>query len=223
MAPERVLLLTFTRRAADDMLGRAAALAGLRQMARRCAAAPFTPWRTRWWRLGRDARVGAGFSVLDPADAADVMDMLRDEHGLSGRRGPLRGRRPSSTSTPAASTRQRPLGEVVAADFPWCEPHLEAMAELFRAYVTRKRVTRQLDFDDLLLYWRAAAQRRPARGRSWPAMFDHVLVDEYQDVNSLQVDIVKRLRPAGRASRSSATTPRRSTASAAPTPATCTS
>ena len=60
------------------------------------------------------------------------------------------------------NTRHR-LGEVLATDFPWCEPHAEAIAGLFKAYVARKRAKGQVDFDDLLLLWWAALRRRPAR------------------------------------------------------------
>ena len=92
---------------------------------------------------------------------------------------------------------QRPFREVLAADYPWCEPHLEAIAELFQAFIARKRAGGLLDFDDLLLYWRALLGHEEL-GPHLAGMFDHVLVDEYQDVNTLQVDIVRALRPEGR-------------------------
>ena len=123
--PERILLLTFTRRAADDMLARAAALAGRSQHGPPPRGGTFHAVAhqmvSAWAEL---LGVGAGFSVLDPADAADVMDMLRDEHGLSGRE----ERAPRAATLVDVYSRcvntARPLGEVVAADFPWCEPQL---------------------------------------------------------------------------------------------------
>src|SRR5439155_25414949 len=87
---------------------------------------------------------------------------------------------------------QRPLGEVIAEYFPWCEPHVEAIATIFGAYVQRKRQVRGLDLDDLLLYWQALGRHAQA-GPALAGMFDHVLVDEYQDVNGLQVAIVASL------------------------------
>ncbi len=196
--PERILLLTFTRRAADDMLARAASLSGHGEYGRRLRGGTFHAVAhqmvSAWCEpLG----LPSGFSVLDPADAADAMDLLRDEHGLSGHevRMPRAGTLVDIYSR-CVNTR-RSLGEVLAVDFPWCEPHGPKLAGLFRAYVQRKRQAGQLDFDDLLLYWRAAlADER--LGPHQAAMFDHVLVDEYQDVNTLQVDIVKALRPDGR-------------------------
>lgn len=198
VAPERILLLTFTRRAADDMLARAAALGGHPDLARRLRGGTFHAVAHQVLRAwGEALGLPGGFSLLDPGDAADVMDLLRDEHGLSGR--DERAPRPTTLVdiySRCVNTR-RPLAEVVAGDFPWCEPHAAGIAELCKAYVSRKRERAQLDFDDLLLYWRAALLDEHLAPRL-AAMFDHVLVDEYQDVNSLQVDIVRRLRPGGR-------------------------
>ena len=196
--PERILLLTFTRRAADDMLARAGAMAGRPELARRLRGGTFHAVAYQLVTAFAEALgLGPGISVLDPADAADVMDLLRDEHGLAG----------TEVRVPKASTlvelysrcvnTRRPLADVVAADFPWCEPHVDAIGALCRAYVARKRQRGQLDFDDLLLYWRAALMDEHV-GAQLSALFDHVLVDEYQDVNTLQVDIVRRLRPDGR-------------------------
>jgi hypothetical protein len=76
------------------------------------------------------------------------------------------------------------------------EPHTAAVLDLFRVYVARKRAQSLLDFDDLLLGWRALLSD-PHRGPAIAARWDHVLVDEYQDVNQIQVDIVRLLRPDG--------------------------
>jgi DNA helicase-2/ATP-dependent DNA helicase PcrA len=125
------------------------------------------------------------------------MDLLRDEQGFET--GDVRVPRSATlvdVYSRCVNTRHR-LGEVLATGFPWCEPHTEAIAGLFKAYVARKRASGQVDFDDLLLLWRAAL----ADDRLGPRMiemFDHVLVDEYQDVNALQVEIVRALRPEGR-------------------------
>ncbi len=197
VAPERILLLTFTRRAADDMLARAAAMCGVREYGRRLRGGTFHAVAHQMVSTFSEVLgLPTGYSVLDAADAADAMDLLRAEHGLAGQ----------DVRTPRAGTlvdvysrcvnTHRPLAEVVAVHFPWCEPHSEKMGELFRAYVAGKRRSAQLDFDDLLLYWRAALGDERL-GPEIAAMFDHVLVDEYQDVNELQVDIVKRLRPGG--------------------------
>ena len=198
VAPDRILLLTFTRRAADEMLKRAAAAVARPEVAGLVRGGTFHAVAYQvlcaW---GEDLGVHPGFSVLDQSDAADVMDLLRDEHGLSG----VGERAPTPSALVDIYSRcvntARPLREVVATDFPWCEPHSEAIAALCKDYVARKRERSQLDFDDLLLYFRAALTDR-ALGARLAQTFDHVLVDEYQDVNNLQVDIVRLLRPTGR-------------------------
>ena len=196
--PERILLLTFTRRAADDMLARAAALSGHRESGRRLRGGTFHAVAHQLITgFAEPLGLPPGFSLLDPADAADVMDLLRDENGLGA--GPVRVPRSSTlveVYSRCINTRHR-LGEVLAADFPWCEPHAEAIAGLFRAYVARKRAKGEVDFDDLLLLFGAALADDRLGGRI-VEMFDHVLVDEYQDVNALQVEIVRALRPDGK-------------------------
>jgi DNA helicase-2/ATP-dependent DNA helicase PcrA len=91
---------------------------------------------------------------------------------------------------------QTPLSEVVADAFPWCEEHVEAIAALLKAYTARKRALGMLDLDDLLLYWRALVADEVI-GRSIAGEFDHVLIDEYQDVNGIQVEIVRALAERG--------------------------
>jgi DNA helicase-2/ATP-dependent DNA helicase PcrA len=196
--PERILLLTFTRRAADDMLARATSLSGHRQLGGRLRGGTFHAVAHQMVSAWSEALgVPTGFSVLDPADAADAMDLLRDEHGLSGHDERMpRARTLVDIYSRCVNTR-RTLADVLAVDFPWCEPHSAPVASLFRAYVARKRENAQLDFDDLLLYWRAALADEHL-GTHMASMFDHVLVDEYQDVNILQVDIVLALCPDGR-------------------------
>ena len=195
--PERILLLTFTRRAADDMLARAAVLAGRSELAGRLRGGTFHAVAHQMVSAWAEVLgVGFGFSVLDPADAADVMDILRDEHGLTG--GSVRVPRAGTLVdiySRCVNTRRR-VAEVVASTFPWCEPHVDAIGQLFKAYVARKAEHSQLDFDDLLLHWRAALMDEHLRAQL-SAMFDHVLVDEYQDVNAIQVDIVRLLCPDG--------------------------
>jgi DNA helicase-2/ATP-dependent DNA helicase PcrA len=195
--PERILLLTFTRRAADEMLARAAAICDRRDAARKLWGGTFHAIAYRL--VAAHAEVlgqSTGLSVLDPGDARDLADLLRHEHGLAGggQRFP-RGETLLDIYSRAVNTGQ-PARDVIATLFPWCEPHTAAILDLFRAYVARKRAQSLLDFDDLLLGWRALLVD-PALGPALAARWDHVLVDEYQDVNQIQVDIVRQLCPGG--------------------------
>jgi len=193
--PSRILLLTFTRRAADDMLARAQPPGA--EAAERIFGGTFHAVAHRIIRAHAEAfALPPEFSVIDTADVADIMDTLRDEHGVTGtgRRAP-RAATCADIYTRCVSTGSQ-LPAVVAADYPWCVPFTEQLAGLFGGFVAFKRQHGLVDFDDLLLLWRAALADAAA-GAALRALFDAVLVDEYQDVNAVQADIVRLLRPGG--------------------------
>ncbi len=199
VAPERILLLTFTRRAAREMLQRARTLAARAgaPATKRVLGGTFHSVANRLVRMHASALgLSAGFGVLDAGDAADVLDMLREEHGQAGarRRFPRKATLLDIYSRTVNSQRQ--LSDVLSEHFPWCEEHRDPIAAIFTAYTKRKRTLGVLDLDDLLLYWRALVQDG-AVGRQLAEGFDHVLVDEYQDVNDLQVAIIRGMRPDG--------------------------
>jgi DNA helicase-2/ATP-dependent DNA helicase PcrA len=199
VAPERILLLTFTRRAAEEMLSRAATLCGARDAARRIWGGTFHAVAHRLISEYSGALGLADVTVLDPGDVVDLVELLRDEHGLTATSGAARAPRAATIAdvyTRAVNT-GRPARDVISVDFPWAEPHTDVVLEVLKSYVARKRARGLLDFDDLLLYWRALLAQ-PAVGERLQRRWDHVLVDEYQDVNRVQVDIVTALRPAGR-------------------------
>ncbi len=202
-APERILLLTFTRRAADEMLARAALLCPDQQAARRVWGGTFHAVAHRLVTEHASLLNLSQVSVIDPSDVADLLDLLRDEHGLTNdqdrhRRGGTRLPRAATIADvySRAVNTGRPAREIIAAQYPWCEPHADAIMRLLKDFTGRKRERGLLDFDDLLLSWRALLQE-PAVREGLASRWDHVLVDEYQDVNQIQVDIVALLRPSG--------------------------
>jgi DNA helicase-2/ATP-dependent DNA helicase PcrA len=190
-APERIMLLTFTRRAAREMLGRVRTMTGNRA---RVVGGTFHSVAHRFVRLhAASLGLSPGFAVLDAGDAADLLGLIREEHGHAK----LKRRYPRPSTLLDIYSRtvncQRPLSALVAEAFPWCEDHVESMAALFTAYAARKRALGALDLDDLLLYWRALALDELV-GATIEESFDQVLIDEYQDVNGLQVELVRALR-----------------------------
>ena len=197
VAPERILLLTFTRRAAAAMTSRAAALCGDPAMGQRVCGGTFHAVAHRIVAEHAPQLGLAEVTVLDASDVVDLLDMLREEHGLTGTASRLPTTRALADVYSRAVNTGRPAREVMDAEFPWCLDHADAITALFRDFVGRKRERGLLDFDDLLVYWRAllADEGTGARLR---ARWDWVLVDEYQDVNRIQVDIVNHLRPDGR-------------------------
>jgi DNA helicase-2/ATP-dependent DNA helicase PcrA len=192
----RILLLTFTRRAASDMLARAAAW--FDGSSGRICGGTFHAIAHKIIRQHAESfSLPPQFTILDQGDATDLLDVLRPDHGLDGT-GQRAPRAPACADiyTRCVNT-GRPVSEVVTAGFPWCKPFTAQLAALFRAYTARKRARNLLDFDDLLLLWQAALAD-PAAGPVLRGMFDAVLVDEYQDVNAVQASIVRLLQPDGK-------------------------
>jgi DNA helicase II / ATP-dependent DNA helicase PcrA len=208
---DRILLLTFTRRAASDMLARAAAGTGgstqgtngpsgsngAKGSGRICGGTFHAIAHKIIRRHAESFSLPPQFTIIDPGDATDIMDALRPDHGLSdtGQRTPRAGAC-ADIYTRCVNT-GRPVSEVVTAGYPWCTAFTGQLADLFRAYTARKRDRHLLDFDDLLLLWQAALAD-PAAGPVLRGMFDAVLVDEYQDVNTVQASIVRLLQPDGK-------------------------
>src|SRR5438128_500165 len=190
VSPDRVLLLTFTRRAAAEMLGRAGRIAGHAPSAR-VWGGTFHATANRLLRLyGRSLGLSPEFTVLDQADAADLMNLVRGELGLGQgkRRFPQKNTLIGIYSR-VVNSRTR-LGEVVRRHFPWCEDSLDGLRQLFEQYSARKRAQHLLDYDDLLLYWHALCSA-PGTRETHASRFDHILVDEYQDTNLIQAEILR--------------------------------
>ncbi len=206
--PARILLLTFSRRAAEEMTRRAerivaAALArpgaagGATRASRLPWAGTFHSIANRLLRLhAREVGLDPTFSVIDRGDSADLLDVVRHGLGLSARD----KRFPRKDTCLAIYSHRvntlRPLAATLAAQWPWCVDFEPDLTRLFRAYVERKQAEQLLDYDDLLLYWHGMVSD-PALARHVSGLFEHVLVDEYQDTNRLQAGILKALRPEG--------------------------
>ena len=200
--PRRILLLTFTRRAAAEMLRRVEAVLaasgnGTGGASERVWGGTFHAIAARLLRIhARDIGMEPDFTILDRGDAEDLMHVARTALGL-GRGG---SRFPQKSTCLDVYSRcvnaQLPLNEVLHTAFPWCLPAEEGLAQLFARYTDAKEEQQVLDYDDLLLFWRGLLAD-PAGGARVRERFDHVLVDEFQDTNALQADIVSLLRPDG--------------------------
>lgn len=208
VAPERVLLLTFSRRAAQEMVRRARRIVasatstggtvhGARIVSRLTWAGTFHAIANRLLRRYA-GRIGlqAGFSVMDRGDSADLMDVARQELRLAtkDKRFPRKDTCHAIYSH-CVNTRW-PLERVLSEAYPWCATWHDDLRTLFRRYVETKLAQQVLDFDDLLLYWHALMEE-PSIAREIGGHYDHVLVDEYQDTNALQAEILYALKPDG--------------------------
>ena len=195
--PDRLLLLTFSRRAAREMLRRAEHLGAPRSSARVWGGTFHAIANRLLRRHGAAVGLSEGFTILDQGDAGDLLGVVRADLGLAER-----GRRFPKKETlldiySRVVNAQTRLDVAMKEHFPWCRVDLDEVAKVFSDYVIRKRERNLVDYDDLLLYWRALLTDSPVADLL-QARFDHVLVDEYQDTNLLQADIVQGLAPDGR-------------------------
>ena len=203
--PQRILLLTFSRRAATEMTQRAGGVLHRLFGLRGTQSQVTLPWAGTFHSIGaRLLREFAGrigldpqFTIHDRGDAEDLMGMVRHDIGLSQleKRFPLKGTCLSIYSRVVNG--REPLDEVLQAFFPWCSEWEAQLKTLFGAYVDAKQEQNVLDYDDLLLFW-AEMAADPVLGQELGALFDHVLVDEYQDTNRLQAAIVTGMKPDGK-------------------------
>src|SRR6516162_5568718 len=202
--PSRILLLTFLRRAAGEMQRRVDRIVASALGDGAGGRRSLMPWSGTFHAVGaRLLRMYAHAVGLDPAftihdreDSADLMNLIRHELGLSDKaqRFPLKATCLAIYSR--AVNAALPLERVLAKQFPWCAEWKDDLQRLFGAYVEAKQRQGVLDYDDLLLYW-GELMGVPELALDVGGLFDHVLVDEYQDTNALQAKILLRLKPSG--------------------------
>jgi DNA helicase-2/ATP-dependent DNA helicase PcrA len=208
--PSRICLLTFTRRAAAEMIrraerivadarrqGAAARIGDIRSFRSRAWAGTFHAVANRLLRMHAEmAGLDPSFTVLDRSDSADLMNLKRTELQLHQQRRRFPRKDTCLSIYSRVVNTQSELTDVLDTAFPWCAEHEEPLRDLFRAYVQVKIEQRVLDYDDLLLYWHHLC-RDEAAATMIGDRFDHVLVDEYQDTNRLQSAILHDLKPTG--------------------------
>ncbi len=202
--PRRILLMTFSRRAAAEMGRRVERICGEVLGKNSGMMADALAWSGTFHGIGarllRDYAEQIGldpaFSIHDREDSADLMNLVRHELGFSKTesRFPTKGTCLAIYSRAVNSEAELPL--VLRDAFPWCATWEKQLRELFACYVEAKQSQNVLDYDDLLLYW-AQMVAEPLISEDIGSRFDHVLVDEYQDTNRLQSSILLALKPTG--------------------------
>lgn len=196
ITPQRICLLTFTRRASLEMIRRAGALLSA-DGPTPVFGGTFHAVANRLLRtFGSAVGLSPEFTVMDESDASDMINLVRNEQQIDR----TRKRFPRSHTLLSIYSRtvnaREPLSRVLETRFPWCAEDIDDIREIFKGYTVRKRQAQVMDFDDLLLFWRALSVESAARTQV-AERFDHVLVDEYQDTNLLQAEILKGLCPQG--------------------------
>ena len=202
--PRRILLMTFSRRAASEMSRRIERIARKVMGDKAGIMTDALSWAGTFHGIGarllreyaEQIGVDPAFTIHDREDSADLINLARHELGLSKTesRFPTKGTCLSIYSR--CVNTEAPIEQVLGKFFPWCSGWSNELKQLFAAYVEAKQAQNVLDYDDLLLYW-AQMMSDAAIADDIGGRFDHVLVDEYQDTNRIQSSILLALRPGG--------------------------
>jgi len=190
--PGAILLLTFTRRAAQEMLRRVEHLVGDRTRA--VAGGTFHSFANLTLRqFGSAIGLKPNFTILDRSDMEDVVNLLRTRMGLGSRdrRFPKKGTITEAISM--ARNKRRELGEEIELDFPHLVEHRDDLVRLAAAYDTYKRERGLLDYDDLLYRLAELLERHESVRRRLSDTYRYVMIDEYQDTNLIQAELVRLL------------------------------
>src|SRR4051794_32721261 len=196
VAPESILLVTFTRRAAREMVGRLEALIG--------------PEATRVWAgtfhhigkriLRRSAPLlgyESNFTILDSEDQLDLIRLAMEDAGLFGTG--MMAPKPAQVQhlISFAINVGRPLADHVQGRHPDLATWLPQLEKAAHEYARRKRAANCMDYDDLLVQWKRLIDEFPDERAAQGRMFRHILIDEMQDTNAVQVDLVEAIAAAG--------------------------
>ena len=202
--PRRILLMTFSRRAASEMSRRVERISAQVLGKSSGVLTDALNWAGTFHGIGarllREHATQIGldpsFTIHDREDSADLMNLVRHELGMSE----AKSRFPTKGTCLAIYSRvvnaRGELETVLKETFPWCAMWASELRQLFGAYVEAKQRQNVLDYDDLLLYW-AGMMADPGIAAEVSGRFDHVLVDEYQDTNRLQASVLLAMRPDG--------------------------
>ncbi len=201
--PRRILLMTFSRRAATELTRRVEKITT--EALGTGYAAEALAWAGTFHGIGarilREHALEIGlnpeFSIHDREDSADLMNLTRHSLGFSKTESRFPSKGTCLSIYSRAVNAEEPLSQVLRNQFPWCAAWEAELKRLFSAYVTAKQAQNVLDYDDLLLAW-AQVMEHPDFAAHIGATWDHVLIDEYQDTNRLQSRILLGLKPDGR-------------------------
>ncbi|XUY30151.1 ATP-dependent helicase (plasmid) [Agrobacterium sp. rho-8.1] len=203
--PRRILLMTFSRRAASEMARRVERICRNVLGANSAVLTDALAWSGTFHGIGarllrmyaEQIGLNLDFTIHDREDSADLMNLVRHELGFSK----TESRFPTKGTCLAIYSRavnsETLLNAILRQHYPWVATWEEQLKELFGAYVEAKQAQNVLDYDDLLLYW-AQMVSDPDLADDIGNRFDHVMVDEYQDTNKLQSSVLMALKPGGR-------------------------
>ena len=192
LPPQNLLLLTFTRKAAQEMLSRAGLLLGT--VCDRVAGGTFHSFsNTILRRHGPAIGLEPAFTILDRPDGEDVIQLLRNARGLGEREKRFPRKNTLSDMFSASVNKATGLDEIVLTEYPHFSDHLNEILELEKAYTDFKRQRSLLDYDDLLLKLQELLETQREIREQLSGTYRAVMVDEYQDTNKIQARVVRLL------------------------------
>ncbi len=192
VAPESILLLTFTRRAAQEMLWRASRITD--RACRRIVGGTFHATANILLRRhGHHLGFGAGFTIIDRGDAEGIINLLKSSLGLAGKGKRFPSKRIIMNLLSGQVNKNRSLEDLVLDNHAHLAEFLDDFRTIRQQYNEFKLEHGLMDYDDLLVNWhRLLTESGPAREEICSG-FTHILVDEYQDTNLIQAEIVRLL------------------------------
>ncbi|MGB0910673.1 MAG: ATP-dependent helicase, partial [Nitrospirales bacterium] len=192
ISPASILLLTFTRKSAQEMLDRVGYIIGSRS--EQVAGGTFhSVANILLRRYGKSVGLEPGFTILDRGDSEDLINLLRGQLGFNdmGKRFP-RKRTIADIYSKSANTLV-PAEDVLLNDYAHFGEFLGELIKLQQAYESAKRQRQLVDYDDLLVKLRELLHTDETARHNISQIFRYILVDEYQDTNRLQADVVRNL------------------------------
>ncbi|MBI5137835.1 MAG: ATP-dependent helicase [Nitrospirae bacterium] len=192
IAPERILLLTFTRRAAEEMRQRAGLLLDTR--CDRVSGGTFhATCAGLLRRFGGAVGLDPAFTIMDRADAEEVVGYVRAELNLGDRSRRFPKKKALLDILSKAVNRDVAVADTVAEEYPHFLEYVGDIERVAGAYREQKRRRQLVDYDDLLTLTVQLLERHPHERERVGALFSHIMVDEYQDTNRLQARLVRLL------------------------------
>lgn len=190
VAPENILLLTFTRKAAQEMLWRAGRL--LNDSCNRVVGGTFHGTANMLLRrYGSILGFASNFTIIDRADAEGIVNLLKSSLGYGGATKQFPSKRVLISMISGSVNKSMALEDLVYQQYAHLSEYLDEILSLERHYHDFKRDNGLMDYDDLLVNWKRLLQESEEVRRAISERFSHIMVDEYQDTNLIQADIVR--------------------------------